>query len=347
MKKILALVLFLSVCISNIYSQIGGDGVYQFLNISNSARVAALGGKSIAMGTDGDLDLAFLNPAILSTATNHSMALNYVNLLTDINVGYAGLGFEQFGHSAAIGIHYVNYGSFIQADETGAINGSFKASDYALNLSASHHFDSCFSVGTTFKPIYSVYESYQSVGLSFDLAGMYTSHDQLFCAAVVVRNAGFQVKSYTNDYQEHLPFEIMASVSQRLRYAPFRFSLTLQQLQRYNMTYDDPVTQDTDPLTGEVIKKSNFDQISDNLLRHCIVGLEFMPFKSLSFRLGYNHQRRKELMIKDAPGKSGFSWGFGLNLRKFSISYARAFYIPSQATDHFSFIVKLDQFYKH
>jgi len=44
---------------------------------------------------------------------------------------------------------------------------------------------------------------------------------------MVIKNAGYQVTTYAGEPHQKLPFEIQAGISQRLAYAPFRFSLTL------------------------------------------------------------------------------------------------------------------------
>jgi hypothetical protein len=321
-----------------LHAQIGGNGTYQFLNLTHSARVASLGSKTIAIN-DNDLDLAFLNPSLLTPYTSHNWTISYVNYFAGINYGETSYGFQVFGHSAAASIHYIDYGKFIASQSDGTITGSFRAADYVFQLSASHELDSSFRIGATVKPVYSVYETYTSFGLAADLAATYTSSDKLFCAAMVVRNAGTQIKAYRNGYYEALPFEILAGVSQQLKHAPLRFSLTLQQLQKPKLTYTVP-----DSVSGSGGTSSKgLSLVGENVMRHLIVGVELMPLKSFVIRAGYNYQRRKELAIADAPGMSGFSWGFGLNLRRFSISYGRMFYIPQQATDHFSLTVHLNQ----
>jgi hypothetical protein len=321
-----------------LHAQIGGNGTYQFLNLTHSARVASLGSKTIAIN-DNDLDIAFLNPSLLNIRTSHNWTISYINYFAGINYGETSYGFQAFGHSAAVSVHYIDYGKFIEAQSDGTIIGSFRAADYVLQFSASHEIDSFLRIGATVKPVYSVYETYTSFGLAADLAATYTSSDQLFCAAVVMRNAGTQIKAYRNGYYEALPFEILAGVSQQLKHAPLRFSLTLQQLQKPKLTYTVP---DTISGSGGTNSKG-LSLVGENVLRHLILGIEFMPLKSFVLRAGYNYQRRKELAIADAPGMSGFSWGFGLNLRRFSINYGRMFYIPQQATDHFSLTVHLNQ----
>ena len=76
--------IFISV---NTFAQIGGGNIYEFLNLPNSARVAALGGKLISI-KDNDLNLSFNNPSLLNSSMEKQLVLNYVNYFSDINYGY-------------------------------------------------------------------------------------------------------------------------------------------------------------------------------------------------------------------------------------------------------------------
>ena len=58
-------------------SQPGGKA-YQFLETTNSARIAALGGK-VAAATDDDLNFPFHNPSLLSPLMHNNLVLNYVD----------------------------------------------------------------------------------------------------------------------------------------------------------------------------------------------------------------------------------------------------------------------------
>ena len=59
---------------TNAICQIGGKA-FQFLDMTNSARVAALGGKSVAIHDD-DLNIAYYNPSIVSEGMSNQFELN-------------------------------------------------------------------------------------------------------------------------------------------------------------------------------------------------------------------------------------------------------------------------------
>ena len=69
-------------------AQIGGESTYQFLELTNSARMAALGGNQVALYDTSDLNLPYHNPAALQSSMENILLVNYVNYLADINYGY-------------------------------------------------------------------------------------------------------------------------------------------------------------------------------------------------------------------------------------------------------------------
>jgi len=348
MKHTIHLALILTLCSASLQGQIGGRAIYEFLNLPNSAKVAALGGKAIAL-PDNDLNLVFHNPSLLNDTLDNALVLNYVNYLADINFGYFSYA-KSFGHlgTFAAGIHYIHYGTFIAADETGQKTGDFSASEYSFNLFYSRRIDSLFSVGINLKPIISNLEKYNSFGLATDLGVTYYNPNRLFTAALVLKNIGIQISTYDGETREPLPFEIQLGLSQKLKHAPFRISMVAHNLQTYRLTYDKDDSQDSvnDPFAGDSDEPSKLEDFAENIMRHLIFGLEFTPIKSFTFRVGYNYQRRKELQIPSKVSTVGFSWGFGLQVYKFQFSYGRATYHLAGASNHFSISTNIGSFYK-
>ncbi len=325
------------------YAQIGGRQTYAFLNLTNSPRVASLGGKNVSLPDSTDLSMPFHNPSLLSGGMHHKLVLNYVNYFADINYGYASIAKEyKQNQTIAFGIHYMNYGSFTETDPSGIKTGTFRASDYAFNLIYSRKIDSLFSVGINVKPILSMYEKYTSVGLVFDIGGSYYNPKSLFSAGLVFRNIGSQIVPYYEGNFEPIPFEIVAGITQKLRHAPFAFSITAHQLQRPDLTYTFENGQVDKNISSDQ-KRSKIDIFGDQVMRHLIAGVEFNPTKNFFLRTGYNYQRRKEMTISSKTGMVGFSFGFGIKISKFTIDYGRASYHLAGASNHFSVSLNLDE----
>jgi hypothetical protein len=349
MRKVFLILFLFTGFIFSVAAQIGGHYTYAFLNLTNSARVASLGGKSVALSGD-DLNMPFHNPSLLNATMDQHLVLNYVGYFAGIKYGYASYA-RDFGEKGtfAAGMHYSNYGTFTGANEMGVVTGDFRAAEYALNLIYSRKIDSLFTVGVNVKPIYSNLETYNSFGLAADLGVTYHNPGRLFTAAVVMKNMGTQiVKYYKGADREHLPFEIQAGVSQKLLHAPFRFSLTLQHLQKFDLSYKSTITNNSlyDPLNGEKISKNKYEVFGDKLMRHVIFGMEFMPGENFYVNMGYNYQRRQELKVPVSVGMVGFSWGFGMKINKYRFSFGRSTYHLAGASNHFSLSVDLSEFYK-
>ena len=338
-KKTLYILLF-SILISPSFSQTGGDHIYEFLNLTHSGLVSALGGTNVSLQCN-DLNLVYHNPALLNSDMDKSFVLNYVNYFAGINYGLAMYSrtYPGTGNFAA-GLTYLNYGSFVEADASGIITGKFNAAEYAFSMIYSREIDSLISIGVNFKPVLSHLEDYTSFGFAFDIGLAYHSKRNLFSAGLVVKNAGYQVTTYASEARQKLPFEIQAGISQRLAHAPFRFSLTLRHLEKFNLTHQYIVAAST----GTTNQASS--QFTENLLKHMILGVELIPHKNFYFCGGYNYQRKSELQIESKVSTVGFSWGFGINTSWLGVEFGRATYHLAGSSTNVSLIIRPDNIYK-
>lgn len=317
-------------------AQTGGDNVYEFLNLTHSGLVSSLGGTNVSLYTD-NLNMAYHNPSLLTPVMDKALALNYVNYFAGINYGLVmySLSFPEAGNFAA-GITYLNYGSFTETDPSGNITGSFHASEYAFSLMWSRKIYNNFSAGINLKPVLSHLEKYTSFGIVLDIGGSYHTESGLFSAGLAIRNLGVQITRYAGEKRLSPPFEIQAGITRQLAHAPFRFSLAMRHLQKFDLThiYDDP---------DEGGQNSGF---FENLMRHAILGVEMIPHKNFYLSAGYNYQRRRELKIESKSSAVGFSWGFGINTSVMNIEFGRATYHLAGSSNHVSLILKTDKVYK-
>jgi hypothetical protein len=333
-KTINILILITSTLLAT--AQTGGDNIYEFLNLTHSGLVSSLGGANVSL-PDNNLNLVYHNPSLLSSEMNKSLSLNYVNYFAGINYGLA-LYSRSFKHTGnfATGLTYLNYGTFKETSETGDITGNFTAAEYAFSIIYSRELDSLFSIGANFKPVLSHLESYTSFGFAFDIGASWHNTSRLFSTGLVIRNAGLEVTTYAGETRQKLPFEIQAGFTQKLAHAPFRFSLTLKHLEKYDLTHDYTTSSNNS-------KSSNF---AENIMRHVAIGVELMPHKNFYFSTGYNYQRRRELQVDSNVSTVGFSWGFGINTTLMSIEFGRATYHLAGSSTHISMILRTDKIYK-
>ena len=347
-KRFIPLILFVSSCLL-VYSQ-AGKGVYQFLDLPVSSRLAAMGGTNVSL-RDNDLNFAFQNPALLSADTHNTIGLNMANYLADIRFGSAMYG-RTMGNKNyfALGIQYVDYGSFKYATELNdqTTDTYFTAKDMALSLIYARPLTDKISVGATLKPIYSVYERYTSFGLAMDAGVNYNNAEKLFSAGLVFRNLGTQFKGYYSDengqHLESIPFNIQLGVTKKLAHAPLRFSLTLHNLQHWDLSY-----QSTNQPIGTLTTKEEKEQdkgigFVDMAFRHTIVAVEFVPTKSFYVTVAYNHRRHQEMSMTGFKSVSGFSFGGGIKLYKFHVGFGMSPFQVGNYSYQFSISTSLNEF---
>jgi len=333
-----------------ISAQIGGDNVYEFINLPISARVSALGGNLITV-KDDDNALAYGNPAALNPLMHKQVTFNSAFYAAEINYGFLGYGFhlDKLETTFNAGLQYITYGDFTAADETGLQTGEFGAAEYVFNVGAGRPYSEQISYGINLKTIYSRLESYNSLGVAADAAVMYADTAANFTATMVFKNFGTQLSTYVDDNREDMPFEVQAGVSKRLRYLPLRFSVIAHNLQRWNIRYDDPNQVEPTSLFDDTPQDANrFVVWTDNFFRHFIFNGELLAGKADNFRIrfGYNHLRRAELNVNKLRSLAGFSAGLGIKVKKFRIDYGLAVYHLAGTVHQFGISTDIGAFRK-
>lgn len=347
MKKTCLILISVLLFAAHSYCQIGGNSTYQFLNLTNSARIVGTGGDFLPV-KDDDISLALSNPSVINDKMNHHLALSFIDYFSDIKMGYATYSrtTKKFGSFCA-NFQFINYGTFTKADETGNIIGEFNAKEQAVTLGWGRQLDSSFSIGANFKSVFSHLDEYRSYGLAVDVAGTYFNRQNNFTAVLLAKNIGRQLKAYNTGNVEPFPFEIETGISKKFQHVPLRFDIIYNHLEKFDLTYNDPNNPDTktDPLTGQVIEKSNINKSLDKLMRHLKFGIEFLPVKYFSLRMGYNYQRRKEMRIDTKVSTIGFSWGFGIKISKFNLYYSRAKYYFNGSPNYITLTTNISNFF--
>jgi len=343
--------LFLAVLLvfADLSAQSGGRNVYSFLSTPHSARIAGLG-SSLIMIRDDDAALGYHNPSLLNSSMHKQLNFSSSIHPAGINHGFAGYThhLNRLDATLLAGIQYITYGKFDLTNVYGQSQGNFSANEFAMTIGIAKQYSERFSYGANMKFIYSVLESYNSIGAAMDIGGSYQDTSKLFSMGLTFKNLGVQFKPYHQDSnREDLPFDVQFGIAKQLKYLPLRFSLTYHDLQRWNIRYKDPNAEEpTSIFVEEDTGETKFAIFTDNFFRHFIVGLELLAGKKENFRLraGYNHQRRAELAIQGTRGLAGFSGGLGLKIKQFRIEYGIVFYHLAGASNQFSISTNLSSF---
>jgi hypothetical protein len=334
MKKI---IVFLFLCSVSSYSQIGGESIYNFLNLAGSARQASLGGKTLTLLDD--VNQASWNPAIIGDRIHNQISINYLNYLADINMTSVSFAGKLYGNNFYTGMTYLNYGNFIGADESGVETGSFKAYDLAITVGYSYKIiNSNVFVGGNVKLINSAIENYSSLGIGGDIAVLYFDKDKPYAFTLGIRNIGYQVKVF-DEMREKLPWQLDFGASYSLENVPITWHFTMDNLQKWKLAYSNPSNTITDIDGNESIENISF---FNNAMRHFSIGAEIFPRGSFNIRLGYNFRRSKELQLVDKRTFSGFTGGFGIKMKKFKFNYAFSKFHPASNSSTFSLQINLN-----
>ncbi len=327
----------------------GGKSTYAFLNLVPSARVSALGGIVIA-NPASDISFAFNNPATLNSITNKQIGFSYANYIGDINYGQTAFGFSLPKNiNGFAGVQFIQYGKFDLTDPSGNINGQFTASEYAFKIGASKDVAKKWRVGLTTNIVQSGLFSVKSTGLLFDAGILFHDTTRQVTAALVIRNAGFQLSTY-NGNSEPLPYNIQFSINKKPEHLPARIGIVFHNLQQLNIRYndlDDEYYKQKNLLPNGETAPDDKTYVFDKIFRHVILNTELLISKNFNIRIGYNHLRKQELIIPTRSGLSGFSWGFGLKVSRFNFAYGSAAYSLAGVSNQFSIFTNLDEFKKN
>jgi len=320
-------------------AQVGGRSTYQFLNLINNPRQAALGGKVIT-NYDYDSTQALFNPSSINWEMDNQLSVNYSNYLGDVNYGTVSYAYlldrrTQVFHT---GVTYINYGKFDGYDEQGNATESFSGGEVALSFGHARNVAfTNFHVGGNVKIISSKLEQYTSLGAAVDLGLFYRYENWDLNITGVVRNIGIQITPYA-ETREDLPLEVILGMSQTLKNVPLRWHFTLENMQQWNVAFANPNRDETDLEGNSTSEKVTF---LDNAFRHMIFGIELFPDSFFNLRLGYNVRRAEELRIIDTRAFSGLSAGFAIKLNKLRLSYSYSRYSTAAASSFFGLHIDL------
>jgi len=320
-----------------LFAQLGGESTYNFLRVNPSAKASALGGVAVAPMYN-DVSMAAQNPALLDSSMHRRVSLTYLGYPAGISHGSLAAAW----HSRDIGtlgmsLVCLSYGSFNNTDEWGEDFGKFSASELAVGLLYSRIVWHGVSLGAELKAIASQLERYRSYGMAMSVGVRYQLPDHLFNASLTFKNIGFQLTQYTEGNRLKLPFEVQLSAAKKFEKAPFGISLALNDLQSlcvYNSTEEQYSSFD-----GNAKKESAISRIGNELMSHIAVGVQIIPSKYFFVMGGYNFRRRNELKVGESSGITGFSFGFGVRLKYFELTYGRAAFQAGQGSNHVGLII--------
>jgi len=320
------------------FAQTGGTQAYGIMKISLSPRLVAMGVTSTSI-YDDDIELVATNPSLINANMHNDLSLAFVDYFADAKYGRVSYSrtFEKAGSFAASLIYasspnmqYVNAGGE-------KLESTFSANEYVAVIGWGRSLTPNWSIGANLKMIGASYEQYGSFGLAVDVAGTYRIEEKRLDMSLIVRNLGLEL-SKPGIERNRMPFEVQYVLSHQLKHLPFRFTVLVHDMQRWNLRYDDP--------TLDRMNKSKFYYFTDNFMRHISIGGEFTIAKIVFLRLGYDYNTANDMKTAGIRGMNGFSLGVGLDIYRFEINYAHAFHTLGNGENHISIKTSLSDWIK-
>jgi hypothetical protein len=337
-KRFVFIYIVLFSCL-NTFSQGAGMVFNSFLEVPSSAHVAALGGHNVSYVGDDPM-FSINNPASLHTGVDNLLYLNYSIYMANSGYGSALYSTKFSDVDAFAGsFQFAQYGRMKGYDESGVETGEFSAQEFALNATYSRQLNKYFTIGVTFKPVLSTYETYTNFSLGADIGVMFSDTTHLVSAGLSVTNIGGRVYGPEDVHltSDLLPVNVSVGVSKSFSKAPIALHLTLQNLQKWDYDYAVNSSMEGD---GKV-------SLGEMFARKIILGLDIVP-KSKKFwiSLAYNFDRGLALANDDIFSLAGLTGGVGFKIKMFSLGGAVAVYNSSGVTGHISVAVDINGFNK-
>ena len=311
--------LFGLLCIASTpaFSQLGGKKSFEFLNVPNNARLAALGGVNVSL-QDRDVNFMSSSPTLVGDTLAGVASAGYQFYIADVGQTTATYAhqFKNIG-TLAFGFQHLSYGQIKSYDATGAEIGTYKSSESALFISKGHQISN-FRFGATLKVAFSSIAGYRANAVLIDIGGLFVHSHQDFTVGMVIRNAGFMLSDYSETSTSRVPFDIRIGATLKPEHMPLRFSLTA-----YNLT--DRYDADNSSPNGEepgTLKK---------IFRHINFGAEVLLHRNVNIMVGYNYLIHEELKLANAGGIAGISFGFSARIRSFEFVFSRSAYMVGNA----------------
>lgn len=301
------------------FSQVDGDASFNFLRLTDNARISALGGEAVSI-YDYDINAANYNPASLNRENQKKLSLNYMPFYAGVSKSTALYGFKGKSRAGtwAAGASFINYGNIDETDPLGNVIGTVPSNEYAVFLTRSDKIGP-YSLGVTAKLAGSNLSSYSAYAALFDIGAMFIHPRKDLRVGLAVKNAGFVFKDYAETSNSTAPLDIQIGLSYKPEHMPLRLYITAHHLQVWDIQYvnEEITAQNLEP------EKATF---SEQLFRHFVFGGEFVFSDNFHLRAGYNHMRRKELAIEERGALAGFSFGGMIRIKTIEINYTRAIY---------------------
>lgn len=292
------------------FSQIGGRNSFDFINIPNTARLAAMGGINVSLA-DRDVNFFSSNPALVSDSLKSFASVNYQFYVADIGHAFLSYAhpFPKWG-TITFGVQHLNYKTIQGYDANGIETAEYAAGETAFLVGKSHQISN-FRMGATLKGIFSSIAGYHASGIMMDIGGVFLHPNQRLSVGMTIKNLGLIISNYSRSNSSTLPFDVQVGATLKPEHMPLRFSLAAFNLTRPDATYYNAVANEEKP------------GVAKRIFSHVNVGTEILIHKNVNIMLGYNYLVHQALRLSTGGGGAGVSLGFSVAIKSMEFVASR------------------------
>jgi hypothetical protein len=325
-KRILVFYLLVIISFST-FAQLGGKKSYEFLNVPNNARLAALGGVNVSLA-NRDVNFFYNNPSLVSDSLKDWASISYQFYVAGVHQTTASYvaNFKKIGF-LNMGIQHLSYGIVKSYDATGAEIGDFNSGETAIVIGKSHQVNN-FRIGVNAKMAFSSIAGYRSSAMLLDIGGLFVHPNKKLFIGLAMKNLGVVLSEYSETSKTKLPVDIQLGITFKPEHMPFRFSITGYNLMQSNITYYD--------VQNSTEKPGTFDKI----LRRFNFATEILIHRNVNVMIGYNYRLHQELKLENGGAGAGISFGFSATVKSTEFTFSRSGYMAGKAG--YTFTVSLN-----
>ena len=260
---------------------------YDFLRTFVGARPSAMAGAFISV--QGDIHSLAYNPAGLATLDSKQGTASYLNHLLDFQSGFLAYAQPFAQGTAAIGLHFFDYGQFERKDENNLGSGEFGANSFALSTAYSKTVLKNLSVGGAAKFIRFQIDDLTETALALDIGLIFSIPDYAVNIGLGIFNFGTTTSAFI-DTKDDLPLNFQVGASKTLEHLPVLVNASLVKFKDESLDFR--------------------------------LGGEISLTEQLFVRLGYNSVGQDQKVRTGKDRLAGVSMGFGFKVNKFNIDYS-------------------------
>lgn len=273
---------------------------FNFLSLPSNTQSMTVGGYTASIVANDPL-LVMDNPSLFGTEHNKQLSVSGMYYLGGSMYGSLFYS-NKWGERRAwgVGARYINYGKLQRRDTYGGDLGVYYPSDVLVQGSFSYELSEYIRGGASFKGIYSSIDNYKAFGLGVDVGLNYYSEYRDTSIGICIVNVGALVKPYSST-REYLPWDVRIGISQKLAHAPFSLHLTIYDLHRER----EPLREKGKPVS--------------EILRHCILGVQFIPDRHFYIGVGYNPKIAQDMKNISGGNLGGITAGIGFQSQRYRV----------------------------